>query len=340
MFLNLDACNLRPQLKCQNNYYVTMKVESKSLHLPDLEELAAVIRKGLETNYQSSSCQVVECPDLTQAPFGLASKGLLGNTRLADVGGVPYLIPTSQWETKVYDLQKVSELVDLPGCVILGAGAGSKHVVGINCEMIPNIRCQGGSNERNNLTHVARMRDDSKHVLESYHEHYNSSCQFCLLANLFCSEGRQGKVIKVTAECRTGKDDLVSCMRGAILDHYGNQQPVGMGGSFVVEQGKIKIHVMPDFSPTPLTCEDDVNNWLRFFHASAPFTCMATFITDDCGLDLRVTHTHGYSTVNGEGGHYHCDVTPDVIRYVGYFAPAGKIYRIDRPQVTHQIGRD
>jgi len=67
---------------------------------------------------------------------------------------------------------------------------------------------------------------------------------------------------------------------------------------------------------------------------------MATFITHDCGLDLRVTHTHGYSTVNGEGGHYHCDVTPDVIRYVGYFAPAELIYRIDRPHETHQIRRD
>lgn len=82
-----------------------MNVESKPLHVPDLEELAAVIRKGLETNYKSSTCQVVECPDLTRAPFGLASKGLLGNTRLADVGGVPYLIPTSQYKTKVYDLQ-------------------------------------------------------------------------------------------------------------------------------------------------------------------------------------------------------------------------------------------
>ena len=56
-------------------------------------------------------------------------------------------------------------------------------------------------------------------------------------------------------------------MREAIKGHYGNSKPVGMGGSFVVEEGKIKIHVMPDFSSTPLLSEDDVNNWLRFFHA-------------------------------------------------------------------------
>jgi len=90
-----------------------MKVESKPLFVPDLEELAAVIQKGLEANYKSSTCSVVECPDLTKAPFGLASKGLLGNTRLADVGGVPYLIPMSKYKTKVYDLQVILVLLGI-----------------------------------------------------------------------------------------------------------------------------------------------------------------------------------------------------------------------------------
>ena len=73
---------------------------------------------------------------------------------------------------------------------------------------------------------------------------------------------------------------------------------------------------------------------------SAPFVCLSTFITEDMGLDLRVEHTHGYSTANGTGGHYHCDVTPDEIEYLGYFVPAEYIYRIDRPEITHGIGRD
>ena len=33
--------------------------------------------------------------------------------------------------------------MDLPGAAILGAGAGSKHVVGVNCEMMPNMRIAG-----------------------------------------------------------------------------------------------------------------------------------------------------------------------------------------------------
>ena len=58
------------------------------------------------------------------------------------------------------------------------------------------------------------------------------------------------------------------------------------------------------------------------------------------GLDLRMEHTHGYSKENATGGHYHTDVTPEEIEYVGYYAPAEFIYRLDRPLQTHQIGRD
>ena len=68
--------------------------------------------------------------------------------------------------------------------------------------------------------------------------------------------------------------------------------------------------------------------------------CLSTFITEDMGLDLRVEHSHGYSLVNKTGGHYHNDVTPDEIEYIGYFSPAEFIFRIDRPKETHDIGRD
>jgi len=319
-----------------------MDVEYKTLFVPPLDELSDVINEGLEANYKSCSCKVVKCPNLSCEPFFLASPGICGNTRLADVGGVPYLIPKSQYQTKVYDLQQVSEQVNLPGCLILGAGAGSKHVVGCNCEMIPNIRTSGGQNDRNNLTHISKVdeSDVSKHILESYEEKHNSSSQFCLLANLYCSDGKTGNVLEVKARSRKGLKDFVGCIRNAIKSHYGDDQPVGMGGTFIVKKGKLKIHVMPDFSAKPLETEEDVSNWLKFYEADSPFVCMATFITSDCGLDLRVEHTHGYSKVNAQGGHYHIDTTPEEVEYLGYFCPAEYIYRIDRPKITHQIGRD
>lgn len=57
------------------------------------------------------------------------------------------------------------------------------------------------------------------------------------------------------------------------------------------------------------------------------------------GLDLRIEHFHCFSD-HGEGGHYHYDVTPDDVQYTGFFSLAEKVYRIDRPQTTHNVGRD
>jgi len=57
------------------------------------------------------------------------------------------------------------------------------------------------------------------------------------------------------------------------------------------------------------------------------------------GFDLRVEHTHCFSQ-HGEGGHYHQDTSPDGVQYLGYLLPAELLFRIDRPQETHRVGRD
>lgn len=51
------------------------------------------------------------------------------------------------------------------------------------------------------------------------------------------------QVLKVTASKRTGDENFVTCMRHTLARHYGNE-PVGLGGVFVIEKGKAKIHVM------------------------------------------------------------------------------------------------
>jgi hypothetical protein len=47
-------------------------------------------------------------------------------------------------------------------------------------------------------------------------------------------------------------------------------------------------------------------------------------------MDLRVQHFHSFST-HGDGGHYHIDITPDIVEYEGYFTIGHRIVRVDRP---------
>lgn len=73
-------------------------------------------------------------------------------------------------------------------------------------------------------------------------EHYDSN-EFALLCNLLASEGKPGKVIKVTASTRIGEQNFVTCMRLALKAYYGDK-PVGLGGVFVIRAGTAKLHCM------------------------------------------------------------------------------------------------
>ncbi|XP_069767523.1 ester hydrolase C11orf54 homolog isoform X3 [Narcine bancroftii] len=246
------------------------RVEKSLLHVPSLQELCEVLQEGLKKNFAEVQVSVVDCPDLAQEPYTFAASGLCGKPRIADVGGVPYLLPLPQTD-KIYNLNTIAEGVELPSAFILGASAASFKAVGVNAEVVEVRSCR-----------------------------------------------------------RTGQNNFVSCMRETLEKHFGDK-PVGVGGTFLIQKGKAKIHIMPEFSSCPLNSDEELNNWLKFFDMSAPLICQSVFVSHDLGFDLRVEHTHCFSH-HGEGGHFHYDTTPDTVEYLGYFLPADYIYRIDRPK--------
>ncbi|XP_073696748.1 ester hydrolase C11orf54 homolog [Garra rufa] len=316
----------------------TGKIEKAQLHVPDLAELCQVLQSGLNKNYSDVKVSVVDCPDLTQDPFGFPVKGLCGQPRITDVGGVPYLIPVAQLD-KVYNMNTVSKEVELPGGFFLGAGAVSRKTTGMNAELMPLVLTEAEERPAVNASYFSSINPvDEKCLLEKYSDRFND-CDFGLLANLYACEGNPGQVIEVRACVRTGEESLVSSMRKTMEEHYG-EKSVALGGTFVLQKGKAKIHIMPrEFSACPLNTNEEVNNWLKHFEVSAPLIFQTVMVSKDPGLDLRVEHTHGFSH-HGEGGHYYIDTTPDTAEYLGYFLPAEFVYRIDRPTETHDIGRD
>lgn len=51
------------------------------------------------------------------------------------------------------------------------------------------------------------------------------------------------QVLEVKASCRTGEENLMSCLRKALQARYG-EKPVALGGVFLVEKGKANLHIM------------------------------------------------------------------------------------------------
>lgn len=90
-------------------------------------------------NFAEVLVEVVDCPDLTAAPFHLAANGLGGSPTIIDVGGPPYLLPLVD-RTKIYDVKQLARRV-LPNAktiYLCGAGAGPHPLINSNCEV---IRC-------------------------------------------------------------------------------------------------------------------------------------------------------------------------------------------------------
>lgn len=281
------------------------------------------------------SVEIVDCPDLSQAPFHLASFGLGGDPTIVEFGGPPFLLPLVD-KTKVYDLVPLlrnisgyeSQEKEFFAC---GAGAGPFPMFNQNCEGILNLSVRSDGTLKNE-THVARTIPGGFELSKVP----NNETRCSLLGNLFLSEGKTGKVLKVIAKKRIGKENFISSVRLTLAEYFTDDKTVGLGGVFLMKQGKAKQHVMDQFSETPLNTEDDLNKWLTFHEMSAPLIAVGTMVTNEADLDLRLQHFHSFSK-HGHGGHYHYDTTPETVEYEGYFNVGTRIVRIDKPVVSSAV---
>lgn len=288
-----------------------------------------MLENGLKKNFAEVCVEIVDCPDLTKAPFHLASSGLDGDPTIVEFGGPPYLLPLVD-KSKIYDLVPLLRHIDgyeRKEFFTCGAGAGPFPIFDQNCEGIINLKV-GSDGTLVNETHVARTIADGMELQKVP----SNETRTALLGNLFLSEGKHGKVLKVIAKKRIGEENFISSMRHTLTEHFPEDKTVGLGGVFVMKEGKAKQHVMDQFSETPILTEEELNSWLNFFDMPAPLIAVGTFVTNEADLDLRLQHFHSFSK-HGKGGHYHYDTTPDIVEYEGYFNVGARIVRIDKPLV-------
>jgi hypothetical protein len=296
------------------------------LQKPELAELASVLQAGLKSHYAEVKVEVVDCPDLTQSPYGLTASGLSGGKPcVLDVGGIDNLFPRVNAE-KEYCLKECAQRVGRKNFHLCGAGSCGYSLIKCNSEMVVNA----GHNKIKSL--CARMVDNHTKICVEPYNSYNCSA----LANVFCSKGEAGKVLKMYAKKRIGeKPDFIACVQQVLKDKYG-ERPVSLGGAFKMINGKAKVHVMSDFTQNPIQTQAFIDKeWLKYVEAPAPMTFMTVCTSvSPPGLQMRLTHTHGHSTVEDGmppiAGHYHYDLSPDDIEYEGYFGVAESIVRVDQ----------
>lgn len=74
---------------------------------------------------------------------------------------------------------------------------------------------------------------------------------------------------------RIGSDDFISSIRKALTDKY-TDKIVGLGGVFLLKNGKAKQHVMQDFSKVPIHTDEDLNEWLKFYEMNSTLIAVGT----------------------------------------------------------------
>lgn len=311
---------------------MNLKIKHAKLWTPPLEEIALALQKGLSAYYNEVHVAVMPCPDLQE--WGCAAPGMCGSERIIEVGGEPYA-HNPKYHGVQFDLGEIAQAIGLSDWYACGAGIACSQVIGGHCgEMIPCTTAQGLNNSK-----VARVSPENECIVEDYPSLLHGG-----IANVFFSEGKPGNVLQIELKQRIGAEkSLTQALRKSLIAHLDirEERQLALGGTFKVEAGKIRSHVMPDYECIGYQYydtekEEVIRDFLQFYEHMGPnllcFTVLWTGDPTGATLNLRDSgeHTHFYTmTDKPEAGHYHYDVTPDEIHYLGYFNLAHELYRVN-----------
>ena len=308
-------------------------IEKANFKKISLEEIAKALQAGLSQNYKKIDVKIVDCPNLKN--WGCPAEGLSGNQKIIDVGGEPYM-HDKRYIGAEFNYEEIAKLIGSEKSYALGAGSGAMSCLEGHCgELIIDDNLI----TKDNKSIIAKVGKNKECITEKYNGRKHGG-----LGNIFYSDGKKDKVLKINIKGRSGKQgSLPQAIRAVLINQLNlkNNNHIALGGIFRILKGQIRSHVQPDYQdikheyydPKLMKCTKD---FLQFYEPVGPnLQCYSVLWTGDPTegkLNLRESgeHTHFYDFKNKScSGHYHFDVTPDEIEYEGYFNTADAVYRVN-----------
>ena len=310
-----------------------LTIEKAPFAKTSLEQISEALKKGLQKNYKLVEISIVDCPNLKQ--WDCPAEGLSGNQKIIDVGGEPYMHDKKLIGAE-FDYEEIAKKIGSEKSYALGAGSGAMSCLGGHCgELVINENLI--TNESRSI--IAQVDENQKCKSSKYTARKHGG-----LGNIYYSDGKPGKGIKIMIKGRSGKQgSLPQALRTALKENLSteNDNHFAVAGVFRILNGKIKSHVQPDYDtikheyydPKQMKC---VKDFLKFYEPIGPhFQCYSILWTGDPTggkLNLREsgehTHFHSYKGTQ-DAGHYHFDVTPEEIEYECYFNIPEEVHRVN-----------
>ncbi|XP_022166596.1 ester hydrolase C11orf54 homolog isoform X2 [Myzus persicae] len=254
------------------------------LNTPPLRCIVEAILPKLLENFENVSAEVVQCPDLTKSPFNLTSEGLCGDENVFDISDVTNLIPSIKRE-KLYNVKDLKQITGSDPLVIIGACAGPYPFFGADSECVENVKITGDHVENGTHAFMTKSVDD---VAECFHKSLpDNEMRFSMMANFFTSNGIKGEVLKIVCEIRKGPLNFSTCIREALVKHFGDEI-IALGGVILIENGKVKVHVVkPSLLKIPIKSEKELSNWVHFFELSPPSVGVGCIVSHDPVISIN-----------------------------------------------------
>eukprot|EP01084_Bolivina_argentea_P016191 30319_1 len=338
-----------PRSQRRKRYSITISTGAKelqanhlALYTPDLKDVVPSLQKGLDANFKNVEIKVFDkCPDLSE--WGnLTTKGICGSTRIAEVGGVPYLYAKKHQKRTKYQLPDIVKACGMQTGLVFGAAHASQSIIGKTGELAVNSKVPGPRHTRyckiDKLDAQEEEKKDAQQAKVGPCVNFYPSEEVGCTSNLFiCDGGNDEPVLYIKVSQRTGKLNITNAIRTALaqIKGVGGATQIGVGGVIKVTKGKVKTSIAPDFVELDWTNAESIEKSRKYFEFGPNLIMFSTFLTDDPSennklhLTLEATNCYSLNAHCAEGGCFVESVSDDTIEYEGYFSLAKYIYRVE-----------
>ncbi|XP_072749410.1 ester hydrolase C11orf54 homolog [Anoplolepis gracilipes] len=319
----------------QSNEIIANSIDTVELITPDADWFVETLQHGLKFHYNEVEVEWVDCPDLTQEPFILASPGLCGNEAILNIDNrldqPSTSIPSNSQTKENYNFKALIKKLNysnndtfiIGGSIGGSIGAPNKQSqVIMNATFSPNVHVK-------NLSHILCF-DQCKGHFSEFKTLSDCDPECNAPGNFFMSEGRPGKVLKVHTKRRIGFD-LPRAIKHAITLEFPSKGDeikfIGLGGVFLAYNGILD---------TEISTNRDLYD--QFHDINNPLIAMGTIVTKhqllmstiSTNINDTWTHFRAFSHHMRPGGYFLRDkISKDTIEYLGYFYPAKMLYNVN-----------